>query len=70
MPRGQWPLVHDRPAIEIVLSTAGGAQQVGRILLADTGAGTARSGFEIVLNELRRFAYGNFGDPQSFGLEL
>lgn len=132
MPRGQWPLIRGRPAIQVVLSTARGIQQVDRSLLADTGAGTSQSGFELVLNEqdcllyggiplhgvvlggaytgsfpvylvqvripvlgfdhavpavgvskipagfdgiacfrfLRRFAYGNFGDSQSFGLEL
>jgi len=51
MPRGQWPLIRGRPAIQVVLSTVRGMQQVDRSLLADTGAGTARSGFELVLNE-------------------
>src|SRR5579872_3471396 len=51
MPRGQWPLVHGRPAIALVLTLVRGTQQVDRRLLADTGAGTAQSGFELLLNE-------------------
>ena len=51
MPRGQWPLVNGRPAIEVVLSQTHGLPLTDRSLLADTGAGTARSGFEIVLTE-------------------
>jgi hypothetical protein len=132
MPRQVWPLLHDRPSIQIVLPLAPGAQPRICQLLADTGAGTARSGIDLVLDEnncldgqgsflrtvrlggsyrgsyplcvlrvqipalgfghdalavgvsrvpagfdglacfqfLNRFAYGNFGDPSQFGLEV
>ena len=51
MPRAVWPLRHDQPTIQIVLSWPTGSQTVVRHLLADTGAGSARSGFEMVLDE-------------------
>jgi hypothetical protein len=51
MPRVLWPLRHGRPSVEIVLSHALGRQRLTRILLADTGAGTQASGFELVLDE-------------------
>src|SRR5437879_1034130 len=51
MPRAQWPLLHDRPAIQVILTVVQGVQQVARDLLADTGAGTASSGFELLLDE-------------------
>jgi hypothetical protein len=125
-----WPLRNDRPAVEIQLQLAGG-QHVLRWLVADTGAGTRRDTFELILDEddclqcggvyvhtvrlrgaydgsfpvyvvdvradslnfsepvnvvgvpstprgfdgiacfrfLRRFHYGNFGDPDVFGLD-
>jgi hypothetical protein len=50
MPRVLWPLRNDQPSIEIVLSFAPG-HEVIRHLLADTGAGTARAGFEFILDE-------------------
>ena len=50
MPLAQWPLHNDRPSIEIVLSRPGG--NVVRRLIADTGAGTARSSFQFILTEL------------------
>lgn len=49
MRRGVWPLLRDQPSVEIVLRLASG-QEVVRHLLADTGAGTARAGFELILN--------------------
>lgn len=51
MARRQWPLLHDRPRLEIMLALPAGGQPLPRNLLADTGAGTARSGFELVLVE-------------------
>ena len=51
MPRAQWALCQDRPAVQIMLTMAAGGQQVTRNLLADTGAGTARVNLEIVLEE-------------------
>ncbi len=130
MARRLWPLHRGRPQVEATLILAGG-QAVQRRLLADTGAGTRRSGFELILDErdcvsaggiplqpailggaytgtfpvyliriqlpdlgfdrhvsavgtgsvppgfdgiacfrfLNRFQYGNFGNPDQFGLE-
>jgi len=123
-------LCNDRPAVAIELRLAAG-QDVSRWLVADTGAGTRRDTFELILDEddclqcggvyvhtvrlrgayngsfpvyvvdvrvpsldfdepvnvvgvpsaprgfdgiacfrfLRRFNYGNFGDPEAFGLD-
>jgi hypothetical protein len=131
MPRVHWPLLRRQPQVEVTLTLAVGRQAVVRRLLADTGAGTARAGFELLLDEqdcllcggvplqpvvlggaysgnfpvyllrvevpglgfdrltpvvgisrsphgfdgiacfrfLNRFTYGNFGDPDGFGLE-
>jgi hypothetical protein len=52
MGSAQWPLHHDRPAIQVVLTLAQGGQKVMRTLLADTGAGAAQDPFEIVLDEI------------------
>jgi hypothetical protein len=124
-----WPLRNDRPAVEVQLQLAGGQQS--RWFVADTGAGTRRDTFELILDEddclqcggvfvhtvrlrgayhgsfpvyvvdvsiaalnfsepvnvvsvpntpqgfdgiacfrfLRRFQYGNFGDPDAFALD-
>lgn len=51
MARAQWPLLYDRPAIEIVLTPANGGQKVTRTLLADAGAGNAKAPFELLLEE-------------------
>jgi hypothetical protein len=51
MPRARWPLLNDRPSIQVVLTLIQGGQPVARNLLADTGAGTATSGFELLLEE-------------------
>lgn len=51
MPQVLWPLLHDRPMVRVLLTLAATGQQVSRYLVADTGAGTARSGFELVLAE-------------------
>ena len=51
MPRVQWPLSHGRPIIEAILTLAQGGQQVVRRLIADTGAGSLRSGVELLLDE-------------------
>ncbi|HET6879853.1 MAG TPA: hypothetical protein VFI31_06850 [Pirellulales bacterium] len=50
MARVVWPLRRDQPCVEVVLSFAAG-QEVVRHLLADTGAATARAGFELILAE-------------------
>lgn len=50
MPRAVWPLVAGRPVIQIELQTSGGGPAT-RTLLADTGAGTLQSEFELILEE-------------------
>lgn len=51
MARRLWPLLHARPRIQVTLTLAAGGQPVQRNLLADTGAGTVRAGFEFLLRE-------------------
>jgi len=51
MARRLWPFLRDRPRVQIDLVLAAGGQPLARDLLADTGAGTARAGFELVLAE-------------------
>jgi hypothetical protein len=51
MPRAQWSLLLGQPIIEVNLTMAQGGQAVTRQLLADTGAGTAQSGFEMLMDE-------------------
>jgi hypothetical protein len=50
MPAAQWLLHNDRPVIEIELSTSAG-QDLIRILVADTGAGTRQEVFQLLLDE-------------------
>jgi hypothetical protein len=50
MPPAQWPLQHDRPVIEVVLPSLGGGPGL-RSLVADTGAGSRRSVFQLILAE-------------------
>ena len=49
MPPAQWPIQNDRPPIQIVLTLLGRGQDVVRRLVADTGAGTRQSVFQIIL---------------------
>ena len=51
MPRVLWSLVNGRPVVQGVLTSAVTGQGIRRDLLADTGAGTARAGFEILLTD-------------------
>jgi hypothetical protein len=51
MPRMQWPLRHGRPWVQVVLSLTAGGQALGRDLLADTGAGSRTSSFDLILDE-------------------
>lgn len=46
-----WLLLHGRPRVEISLTDASNSSQFARNLLADSGAGTMRAGFEILLRE-------------------
>ena len=50
MPAAQWLLQNDRPVIEVVLSVSRG-QNLVRSLIADTGAGTRQSVFQLILDE-------------------
>lgn len=58
MPRVSWTLLHGRPRVDIVLTPAGGGPPVIRTLLADTGAGTANSRFELLLTQPDCLAFG------------
>jgi hypothetical protein len=51
MPSVFWPLVHDRPTIQVILELALGSQPLLRTLLADSGAGSLRDPFEFILDE-------------------
>ena len=51
MPHASWNLVRGRPAVPVIITLAQGNQRVIRKLLADTGAGTARGRFELLLDE-------------------
>jgi hypothetical protein len=51
MPRALWPLLNDRPIVQLILTLAPGDKPLARNLLADTGAGTAQSGFDLLLDE-------------------
>jgi hypothetical protein len=50
MPAAQWVLQNDRPVIEITLSASGG-REIVRKLIADTGAGSWQSVFQLILDE-------------------
>jgi len=50
MPRVSWPLLNDRPRIELTFPFVAGGQQLTRKLLADTGAGVATSPFDLLLD--------------------
>ena|SRR2546426_4427172 len=51
MPRVQWPLWRGRPCVQVVLTLAPSGQPLSRTLLADTGAGSRTSRFELILDE-------------------
>lgn len=51
MPRVQWPLVHGRPSVQVVLTLLPGGEPLPRTLLGDTGAGSLLSGFDLILEE-------------------
>jgi hypothetical protein len=46
-----WPLLRDRPIVEVLIVPTQGGQPLLRLLIADTGAGTAQAGFELLLEE-------------------
>jgi hypothetical protein len=51
MPAAQWPLQNDRPEIHVVMSLLSGGHDLIRRFVADTGAGTRQSVFQLVLLE-------------------
>jgi len=51
MPRATWPLHLGCPAIRVVLTLVAGNQPLPCYLLADTGAGTISSSFDLILEE-------------------
>ncbi len=51
MAQVQWELHQGKPAVEVLLTLAQGGQAMPRRLLADTGAGSVRSPFELILDE-------------------
>lgn len=51
MPQALWPLVNDRPVIQVILTNATSNQPLARVLLADTGAGRNASQFDQILAE-------------------
>lgn len=51
MTRIDWPLRRGRPCVEIVLTMSLSGQTMTRSLIADTGAGSLRSGFDLILDE-------------------
>ena len=63
MPSATWPLRQGCPAIRVVLTLAAGNQQLPLFLLADTGAGSSTSRFELILEESDCLLCG--GQPRS-----
>src|SRR3989442_15360033 len=51
MPPAQWSLQNDRPQIQVVVSLLSGGQDLVRRLVADTGAGSRQSVFQLLLDE-------------------
>ncbi len=51
MPRATWSLRQGSPVIEVVLSLVAGNQPLSLCVLADTGAGSSASRFELILEE-------------------
>ena len=51
MPRAEWLLRNGRPCVEVVLTLAPTGQPWVRALLADTGAGSSKDIFDLILDE-------------------
>jgi len=51
MPRVLWPLRQGRPCVQVILTLTAGSQPLPRNLLADTGAGSRNSTFQLILEE-------------------
>lgn len=67
MPRVCWPLLNGRPRIEVVLTLALDGKESPRNLLADTGAGSTSSAFDLVLDENDCMMCGNYMGMTSLG---
>jgi hypothetical protein len=63
MPRIVWPLHQSRPLAKIVLFRAADQEPFSRSLLADTGAGTGNSDFELILENNDCLLAGGNKDP-------
>ena len=63
MPSATWSLVQGRPVVELRLSLPGAGRETARTLLADTGAGSAGAGMELILSEddRQQFRLGSAG---------
>ena len=51
MPRATWPIRNGSPSVRVVLTLVAGNQPLPLLLLADTGAGTMASSFDLILEE-------------------
>jgi len=51
MPPAQWPVQNDRPSIQVVMPVRSGGQDLNRRLVADSGAGSQQSVFQLILAE-------------------
>ncbi len=51
MPREQWGLRQGQPCIEVMLMSVPDGRPLAKALLADTGAGSQTSPFELILDE-------------------
>src|SRR3954464_5835643 len=68
MSRVVWPLRHNRPSVRIDLKLEVGGQTLARALLADSGAGSSASGFDLISEEDDCLHCGGFPiDPINIG---
>lgn len=51
MPNIVWPLRQGRPCVQVILTLTVGGQALSRNLIADTGAGSRNSTFQLILEE-------------------
>ena len=51
MPSVLWPLRQGRPRVQVILTLTVGGQTLPRNLVADTGAGSRNSTFQLILEE-------------------
>lgn len=63
MPRVLWPLHHHQPSVQVILSPTPPGRPMTRVLLADTGAGSQKARFELILEELDCLLGGGLPHP-------